>query len=152
MAYGMAEFRASDFIIKNLTFLPLFPLLTLFACVLPSFSGRFSPHGDRDDCKSHLPVKKSPWKKGVFSNRCGKRPKRTVVSPSLSHRLFLTCHWPWEGVFFLANPEVVCTPGGRGQGQLHPVTGTIRLLYKGRRGRFLKGKLDRKMSTIDRVS
>lgn len=69
--YGMAGFRASDFIFRiclsSLCSPYLLHLLFLFSCVLPSFSGRFSPQGDRDDCKSHLlPVQKSPWKRVSF--------------------------------------------------------------------------------------
>lgn len=47
-----------------------------------------------------------------------------------------------EGVFFLANPDVVCTPDGRGQGQLHHITWTELLKERG------GSKLDRNMSTI----
>lgn len=90
---------------------------------------------------------KNPHGKSVFSNRCGKCPERTMASPSLSHRLFVTCHWPWEGVSFLANPEVACTPGARGQSQLHLSHGlNYSIIIQG------QGKLDRKMSTIDSVS
>lgn len=121
--------------------------------MLTSFSGRFSLHGGRDGYKGYLlSVQKSPWKKDVFSDSCGKCPKRTLLAPSLSHCLFPTKSLAkGRDVSLLAHPEVVCTPDGRGQGQLHPVTWTELDYYRRGEGRVSKGKLDRHMFTIDRV-